>query len=429
MKLSFRFLISFTVLLSSINLLKAQDYSSDVELIDQTGSQATFETGVAVAKAKEAEDLAVRSTFNALLTVGVEGLNNGMPMMATSDKAYLYRFFNSKRYEQMLVGKPVKLNSSKHNKMRVNAYQVTIDINKLLKDLNSNDIALNHAWAQPSKEKPNSSIRPVIIVIPESRGENSDFITLKENMQKNPAIKAGVDKVTQSFSENNYETRDFITALENSQTDDLLRQGTQTDLRTMVVQQLPGDIVVKVDVDVTTSGGVSQCVVNVRAVEKQSETILASQSFSSPKYRTTDNVALATYAVEQMKDDFFTQLQNAFDKMAKEGVKMNLDMTLSESVTDWDFDTESPVTGDEFKEELEEWLRENSFGGIYNMSQTTDKYIHATLNLPLWDYSKNRSYRTSNFTSALRKFLKQQLGDEYKINIASLGQKLSIIIE
>lgn len=108
---------------------------------------------------------------------------------------------------------------------------------------------------------------------------------------------------------------------------------------------------------------------------------------------------------------------------------MNLDFNLSANISDWDFDSESPADGSEFRDELEEWIRDNSFQGVYDMSLTTDKYIKATLNIPLWDNEKNRTYRVTNFTSALKRFLKSKLGDEYNVNVTALGQKLSIMIE
>lgn len=64
------------------------------------------------------------------------------------------------------------------------------------------------------------------------------------------------------------------------------------------------------------------------------------------------------------------------------------------------------------------------------MSQSTDKYVNITLNVPLWNIEKNRSYlccRTSEAT--LRKFFKTHLGDEYKANIKALGQRLVVTIE
>ena len=115
--------------------------------------------------------------------------------------------------------------------------------------------------------------------------------------------------------------------------------------------------------------------------------------------------------------------------MIKKGREVFVEINLSQSVSEWDFEQDSPVTGDFFKDTLDDWLREHSYQGVYDMSNNNDKYINIRLNIPLWNMERNRSYSLSNFGSDLRKFFKAQLGDDYKASITSMGQKLSIIIE
>lgn len=98
-------------------------------------------------------------------------------------------------------------------------------------------------------------------------------------------------------------------------------------------------------------------------------------------------------------------------------------------VDDWDFDQDSPSTGDNFKDVLDEWLRSHAQNSVYDMSNNTDKYIHMTVNIPLWNVERGRSYTLSNFSSDLKKFLKTQLGDGYKASVTAQGQKLEIMIQ
>lgn len=410
----------------------SQALSGEVELERQSGSDAVFKTVIAAPKSgKDAEDLAIRSTISTLLNDGVEGLNNGQPMLSKPDNGYEVRLASTKRYLMMLSGKPVKKGEFKYNGMRKLTYEVPLNIETLKKDLEKHDLALNHAWADPQKELPiaQTAIRPVIVVIPEANNAANGFDDLREILETNPAYKAGINKLTKLFSDNGFTTRDFRTALENSKTDDLLREGAQTDIKTMVVQQMPGDIVVKMDIDMKSKGNTGGANIGIRAVERQTEAVLASESFTSGFYHNADPVVIVDKALDKVAPEFFAKLGEAFNKMADEGRSMNLDFNLSSSVSDWDFDLESPADGSEFKEELYEWLRANSFRGICDMSLSTGKYIKATLNIPLWDKEKNRSYRVENFTSALKRFLKKKLGGEYNVNVTSLGQKLSIMIE
>lgn len=198
----------------------------------------------------------------------------------------------------------------------------------------------------------------------------------------------------------------------------------------MLVQQLPGDIVVTVEIDMQTNASrQSELTLNLRAVEKQTNGRLATKPFASGLYQTTDSLLLANHAIKKIQADFFDQLRSSFDDMVKKGREVYVDLNLSETVSGWDFDQDAPASGEFFKDALDEWLRANSFQGVYDMSQSTDKYVNITLNVPLWNIEKNRSYSLSNFGSDLRKFFKTHLGDEYKANIKALGQRLVVTIE
>ena len=217
--------------------------------------------------------------------------------------------------------------------------------------------------------------------------------------------------------------------LMNDKTGDLLRSGIQTDDATLVVQQLPGDIVVTVGISAQRNGNTTRISLETKAVERQTAGRLATKTFASGYYHTTDTTMLVREAVKQIESGFFKQLQASFEQMINKGREVQLTFSLSETVTDWDFDQDAPETGDYFKDALDEWLRDNAFHGIYDMSQSTDKYIRASVNVPLWNAARNRSYTLSNFGSDLRKFFKKQLGENYKANVTSMGQSMSIVIE
>ena len=105
-------------------------------------------------------------------------------------------------------------------------------------------------------------------------------------------------------------------------------------------------------------------------------------------------------------------------------------MTLAQTVTDWDFDQEAPYgDGNYFKDALDEWLNEHAQQSVYDMGNSTDKYIHIRLNVPLWDMERNRSYKLSNFNSDLKKFLRSQLGEDYGVSVTAMGQRLEVRIE
>ena len=132
---------------------------------------------------------------------------------------------------------------------------------------------------------------------------------------------------------------------------------------------------------------------------------------ASGEYITSDATQIVDYALAKMNKEFFRQLSDAFNSMVENGREVSLEFNLGPNVADWDFDQETPLTGEDFKDALEDWLRETSLHDNTRMAENTDKFIAASINIPLW------------------KFMKQHLGDEYKASAKAMGQKIIVIIE
>ncbi len=409
---------------------EAQNFSDNVSLESQEGDVVAIKASATHEKKKEAEILAMKSAFNALLHSGVEGLHNGQPMIVGDCKQYDYRFFHENRYIQYMSQEPRKLNNDKIKGNNLTTVVVYINTKGLKAELLRNKLPLSPAWADAKAVNATASLNPTIVVVPNTTAETGySFEAMRTIIENDPVQRYAIDRVAEEFQKNGFKTRDFVTQLQNAKTSNFLREGTQTDDASMLVSQLPGDIVVTVDCVVETlNSGTSAAMLNISAVEKQTAGRLATKTFESGQYHTTEHNRLADYAVKKISKDFFSQLQDSFDAMVKKGREVSMELALAENV-DWDFDSDAPASGEFFKDALEEWLRENSFQSNYSMNSSTDKYIALSVNVPLWDQEKNRSFTLSNFGSNFRKFLKSHLGEDYKPKIASMGQKMLITIE
>jgi len=408
----------------------AQNFSDNVSLESQEGDVVAIKASATHEKKKEAEILAMKSAFNALLHSGVEGLHNGQPMIVGDCKQYDYSFFHENRYIQYMSQEPRKLNNDKIKGNNLTTVVVYINTKGLKAELLRNKLPLSPAWADAKAVNATASLNPTIVVVPNTTAETGySFEAMRTIIENDPVQRYAIDRVAEEFQKNGFKTRDFVTQLQNAKTSNFLREGTQTDDASMLVSQLPGDIVVTVDCVVETlNSGTSAAMLNISAVEKQTAGRLATKTFESGQYHTTEHNRLADYAVNKISKDFFSQLQDSFDAMVKKGREVSMELALAENV-DWDFDSDAPASGEFFKDALEEWLRENSFQSNYSMNSSTDKYIALSVNVPLWDQEKNRSFTLSNFGSNFRKFLKSHLGEDYKPKIASMGQKMLITIE
>ncbi|MDE5643127.1 MAG: hypothetical protein K2I56_06505 [Muribaculaceae bacterium] len=407
----------------------AQNFSDNVSLESSEGDIVAIKASASHAKKKEAETLAIKSAFNAIFHSGVEGLKNGQPMIVGDSKSYDYRFFNENRYIQYMTQEPKKLNSDKIKGNSLTTVVVYINLKSLKAELQRNKLTISPAWADAKAVSATASLNPTIVVAPYTTAETGySFESMRSILEKDPIQRYAVDRVAEEFQKHGFKTRDLVSQLQNAKTSAFLREGTQTDDESMVVSQLPGDIIVYVDCFINSLGdGKSAATLNIHALEKQTNGRLATKAFGSSGFYTNEHMPLVNNAVESITADFFSQLHDSFDEMVRKGREVSMELSLAESV-DWDFDCDAPASGEFFKDALEEWLRENSFQSVYNLN-SSDKYIVISVNVPLWDMEKNRSFTLTNFSSNFRKFLKSQLGDEYKPKITTMGQKIDVKIE
>lgn len=407
----------------------AQNYSNEVTLVQQDDNSVTVLATAVADKKKDAGLLAAKSAFHTLFHAGVQGVKNGVPMIAVEKQDYDYRFFTESRYINYIGSEVETVDDVKiGGKYRVTV-KLTIRLKTLLADMAHNNLAISPGWTDAKVVKSTAALNPTIVIVPDMLN-GGDFEAMRSVIQQDRVMRYVIDKLSNEFQHNGYKTNDFISQLQNSKNSSLLRLDAQSDAGTKIVQMLPGDIVVNVEVKVNTNAKKqSECSLNLRAIENQTSGKLATIPFTSGQYMTTDSLKLADYALKQIKKDFFETLRGSFEAMIMKGREVNVDMNLSKAVSDWDFEQESPVSGNYFKDALDEWLRANAYQGVYDMSNNTDKFIHIRLNVPLWNQERNRSYTLSNFGSDLKKFFKAELGDNYKASVTAMGQKLEIIIE
>ena len=346
----------------------AQNFSSDVTLVQQDANTATVLATAIDDKKKDAALLASKSAFNTLFYSGIAGIKNGSPLVAVRRSDYDYRFFSESRYLNYISGEIETVNSEKvGGKYRVTVRQ-TILLKALCADLEQNDIALNPTWTDSKAVKATASLNPTIVIVPDMI-DGSDLATLRQKVVEDPVLKYAVRKLTDEF------------------------------------------------------------ILTLHALEKQTSNNLSDATFPSGRYMTNEHIKLVDYAIKQIKGDFFSTLQSKFEDIIQQGRTVVIDMGLSQSVNDWDFDQESPENGNYFKDELLAWLESHCHQSVPNVTLDTDKGIQVRMNIPLWDSEKNKSYTLSNFSSDLRKFFRSQLGDYYKANVRASGQGINVTIE
>ncbi len=404
--------------------LGAQNYSNEVIFLRQQGNTLSVSSTGIAEKKKEAVPMALKSAFYTLFYTGVEGVNKGNPLISASKPDYDRRFFDEGRYSVFVkdyteTEQPVKV--GKNYRATV---EVTILFDALQKDLNRNKVQTNLTMAVGT---PGSQVAlPTVTVLPYAK-EGEDIRSILDH---NQMLSYAVSKMTSEFSSRGYKTKDFIAQLKRAKRNDVLTAGTQSDAVTKMIQNMGADIIVTTKVVASTdTRRQSEVSLELTATEFQTAGNLASATFQSGKYMTTDTLKLTDYAFKKIKAEFFTKLQSAFNDIVKNGREMAIQMVLAKSVTDWDFDRATPDGDTAFKTVLEDWLQKHALNGVYDMSRSNDKVIDLSLQLPIWDEEQGRAYTISRFSVELKNFLEEVLAGEYEAAVVTMGQGLTVTIK
>nr|MDE6491087.1 hypothetical protein [Muribaculaceae bacterium] len=204
--------------------LYAQNYSDEIQLIECDGNTVSLTSAATADKKKDAVDLAVKSAFNALFHSGIDGVKNGVPMVAVERKDYDYRFFSENRYINYLIGE-IKTNSVKklanHQKATVT---VTINLRTLKADLERNNMTLSPGWSDAKAVKATAALNPTIVIVPYvSAADGYSFEAMRTKLERSRVERYAIDRVAEEFQHNGYKTRDFVSQLQNSKNMTLLR--------------------------------------------------------------------------------------------------------------------------------------------------------------------------------------------------------------
>ena len=420
MKHCFMFLLG--IFLSAT--LYGQNYSSEVVFLQQQGNTLTVRALGISEKKKEAANMALKSAFYTLFYTGVDGVNKGNPMVSTAKPDYDRRFFDENRYSVFVKDYTVTEGPEKQGKQYRCTVEMTILFDALQKDLNRNKVQTNLGMAVGT---PNSQVSlPTVTVVPYTR-EDEDIRAILDH---NKMLSYAVSKMTSEFSSRGYKTKDFLAQLKRAKRNDVLTAGTQSDAVTKMIQNMGADIIVTAKVMTTTdTRRQSEVSLELTATEFQTAGNLASATFQSGKYVTTDTIKLTDYALKKVKDEFFTKLQASFNDIVKNGREMAIQMVLAKSITDWDFDQPLPDGSASFKTVLEDWLQVHALNGVYDMSRSNDKVIDMSVQVPIWDEAQGRAYTISRFSTELKNFLDEKLGGEYVASVVTMGQGLTVTIK
>ncbi len=174
-KMKLRILLLSLLATYTIHLTAQELYSNDLSCVKADNNLAVIAASGIAEKKKDVYSMALKSIFNALFLNGIDGVENGRPLVGKEDSYYMNQFFNSrymlfvKNYET--VEEPVRQSSR--------LYKGTVTAQILLGALKK-DLIRNKLMTKPMEEMSMEETRqqvalPTIMVVPYKSNDRSSY--------------------------------------------------------------------------------------------------------------------------------------------------------------------------------------------------------------------------------------------------------------
>ncbi len=248
-----------------------------------------------------------------------------------------------------------------------------------------------------------NTVHPSIMVIPFVPEGNDIRRSLDVSNEKRQVIA----QISGAFADMGYPPKDFFANFKSVTMNEAFEEGTQTDLKSQIIQSSGADIFVEADISLSRQSDGNSVRVILKAYEAASAKVLASKIGDSGRFYTNDVGKLGAKAVEKAMYGFITTMQQSFDDMIVNGRSIVVNITFDEMSN---FDTTSEVgdSGDELRDALEEWMEQNAFKNYYHIQGTTaKKMIFDDVRIPLRDPMTGANYNINKFSRSLANFFKR----------------------
>lgn len=383
----------------------AQDYLQIVSLVSDKGTEGVFTSAGNGKNRKEIEDNAVKSLFYTLMFTGVDGINDGQPLVTKDNLPYTNSFFNNQaRYTFYLVstdmnGKPSKVGSSMQGTVTV-----TVRLRQLI-----NDVRKNTGYGEKVAAEKKTLPKPTIIVVPYKKyGESYAAI-----MENDYDIRIAVSAVQSGFESIGIKTIDLQARLDrlkrNAQYEE--NAGTADSNDKQLLESSGADVYVTVDLKKDISDEGSRVSLIMKAYETASGTIWGSEDGWTNRFKTNATDVLCSYAVKDNLEDFLKQIMNNFSMPVRASLQISLNGSSYNTLTD----AVCP-DGTRLMEFIQNWLDRNAYEGDYHMQGIVDeKAIFDYVILPNQDEDGYRM-TPDKFAGRLRQeFEKNGISSIYRI--------------
>lgn len=366
----------------AIHLTAQELYSNEVTCVKADDNLVIVTASGISAKKKEVYNMALKSIFNAIFLNGIDGVENGQPLIGKEDSYYMSQFFGSrymlfvKDYET--VGEPARQPS----KLYKGTVTAQILLGALKKDLIRNKLMEKSQEDRSMKETREQIALPTIMVVPYKRNDRNSYATILKN---DFDLRIAVSTVKDGFVKLGVKTIAAEGKLEGTLRASEWESKNADSNDKQLLMNSGADVYVIVDLqkDISTTAG-SRVSLIMTARETATGVDLASRKSWTNRFRTTDVDKLCAYAAQDVLDGFLKDISKEFARKVQQGNTVVLRVSLADNAINT---MNSRINGSTtLSAHIRNWVRKNAQGGRYHIQGAVDdSLIFDSIQIPAKD--------------------------------------------
>ena len=366
----------------AIHLTAQELYSNEVTCVKADDNLVIVTASGISAKKKEVYNMALKSIFNAIFLNGIDGVENGQPLIGKEDSYYMSQFFGSrymlfvKDYET--VGEPARQPS----KLYKGTVTAQILLGALKKDLIRDKLMEKSQEDRSMKETREQIALPTIMVVPYKRNDRNSYATILKN---DFDLRIAVSTVKDGFVKLGVKTIAAEGKLEGTLRASEWESKNADSNDKQLLMNSGADVYVIVDLqkDISTTAG-SRVSLIMTARETATGMDLASRKSWTNRFRTTDVDKLCAYAAQDVLDGFLKDISKEFARKVEHGNTVVLRVSLADNAINT---MNSRINGNTtLSAYIRNWVRKNAQGGRYHIQGAVDdSLIFDSVQIPAKD--------------------------------------------
>lgn len=366
----------------AIHLTAQELYSNEVTCVKADDNLAIITASGISDKKKEVYNMALKSIFNAIFLNGIDGVENGQPLIGKEDSYYMSQFFGSrymlfvKDYET--AGEPVRQPS----KLYKGTVTAQILLGALKKDLIRNKLMEKSEEDRSMKETREQIALPTIMVVPYKRNDRNSYATILKN---DFDLRIAVSTVKDGFVKLGVKTIAAEGKLEGTLRASEWESKNADSNDKQLLMNSGADVYVIVDLqkDISATAG-SRVSLIMTARETATGMDLASRKSWTNRFRTTDVDKLCAYAAQDVLDGFLKDISKEFARKVEHGNTVVLRVSLADNAINT---MNSRINGNTtLSAYIRNWVRKNAQGGRYHIQGAVDdSLIFDSVQIPAKD--------------------------------------------